>query len=176
MSGHHAVGSPPVRLTTVVIVVMGVSGSGKSTVAAPLAERLGIGLLDADDLHSRGAIDQMHRGVALTGTQRDEWMDRVVSAVERDRPVVLACSALRRDHRSRLAELSGSHLFMLDVPRHELQRRLEQRHDHFFDPGLLDDQLATLEPVRGEEPVVVLDGTRTVDDLVRHIQQTVSSP
>lgn len=153
---------------------MGVSGSGKSTVAAPLAERLGINLVDADDLHSPEVVDQMHRGIALTDAQRDEWMDRVLTAAAQQQSVVLACSALRRAHRARLAELPDAHLVMLEVPRLELSSRLAHRHGHFFDPGLLDDQLATLEPIRTGEHVLVLDGTQPVDELVRQIQQAVS--
>lgn len=149
-----------------VVVMMGVSGSGKSTVAEPLAARLDMAFLDADDLHSGAAIAQMHRGVALTPAQRDEWMERVVSTVEQRRPVVLACSGLQRRHRDLLRSLGAVHLVMLDVPADELTRRLATRKAHFFAPELLADQLTTLERPGPDEDVALLDGTRPTADLV----------
>lgn len=156
------------------VVVMGVSGSGKSTVARPLAHRLGTALLDADDVHTEEARAQMSRGVPLTDEQRDAWMERVVAAVCARAPVVLACSALRKRHRDRLRSVPDAHLFLLDVPLDELEHRVEDRPAHFFDPTLLEDQLATLERPTPDEAVTVLDGTLAPGELVDEIARLLA--
>lgn len=160
--------------SSAVVVVMGVSGSGKSTVGEHLAMRLGVGFLDADDVHSCDAVDQMSRGVPLTPRQRDEWMDRVISALRARRPVVAACSALKRRHRDRLRSLGELHIVMLDVPPGELARRLQNRTGHFFDPGLLSEQLADLERPGRDEDVMVLDGTRDPVELTDEIEDMLA--
>ncbi len=157
----------------VLIVVMGVSGSGKSTVSRALASQLDMALLDADDLHTPEARAQMARGVPLTTAQRDEWMQRVLGRVRGARSVVLACSALRKRHRDQLQSVGDTHLFLLDVPRHELEHRLSNRTGHFFDPNLLEDQLVSFEPPGTDEAVTVLDGTRSPRDVVGSIVEAL---
>ena len=158
------------------VVVGGVSGSGKTTVGSQVADRLGIDFLDADDLHSSQAVEQMHQGVGLTDVQRDEWMDRVLLAIHDHDNVVLACSALRRSHRDRLRSEVGAHIFLLDAPRAELHERLIHRHGHFFDPDLLDDQLATQQMPTPEETITVLDGSRSIEELVEDIVTSLEGP
>lgn len=155
---------------------MGVSGCGKTTVARAAARQTGVRFLDADDLHSADAVAQMHRGVPLTAEQRDAWMDRVVEATKGPSSTILACSALRRAHRERLRTHAEAYFFLLDVPVAELRRRLAQRSGHFFDPSLLDDQLATLEMPEAGERITVLDGCRPVTDLAADIERTIGRP
>lgn len=138
------------------IVVMGVSGSGKSTVAKRIADALHGTYLDADDLHPASNVHKMEHGVPLTDEDRWPWLDSVGRAIkEHDGdagPVVMACSALRRTYRDRirLAE-PGIYFVFLRGTRAELERRLQRREGHFMPASLLDSQLATLEPLSTDE-------------------------
>lgn len=140
------------------IVVMGVSGSGKSTVAAQLAARIDGGMfLDADDLHPASNVAKMSAGVPLTDVDRAGWLTsvgRAMAAVsDSGRTPVMACSALKRVYRVRiLAQEPDAFFLLLDVGRAELERRMHARRGHFMPVGLLDSQLATLEPLAGNEP------------------------
>jgi gluconokinase len=140
-----------------VVVLMGISGAGKSAVGQRLAASLGWTFVDADDLHSPQAVKRMARGVALTEADRGPWLERVADALDRRRsPVVLACSALRRQHRRRLRRGRGRVVFVhLQGDPELIARRLRARRGHFFDPGLLQSQLQTLEPPEPEEAVIV---------------------
>jgi gluconokinase len=143
------------------VVVMGVSGAGKSTVGAALAARLGVPYVDADDLHPAPNIERMRAGTPLTDADRMPWLDRVGSWLHdhADGGGVAACSALRRDYRERLLTHAGRTLFVeLDVPVEALRARLVARTDHFMPATLLESQLATLEPLAADEP-----GTRIAE-------------
>lgn len=138
------------------IVVMGVSGSGKSTVGADLAKRVGGVFLDADDLHPKANVEKMSRGIPLTDEDRAPWLDTVGKAIRQrqgeGRVVVMACSALKRKYRERIrAEMPSAFFVLLVGTREELERRLQARHGHFMPPSLLDSQLDTLEPLGSNE-------------------------
>ncbi|WP_329113439.1 gluconokinase, GntK/IdnK-type [Streptomyces sp. NBC_01353] len=144
-----------------VVLVVGVSGSGKTTVARLLADRLGRPFRDADEFHSAANRAKMAAGHALTDSDRapwleaiGEWMDREIAA---RRPAVVTCSALTRDYRDRLlAGRPGVCLVYLHGSRDLLRSRLAARHSHFFPAELLDSQLADLqEPEPDEHPLVV---------------------
>ncbi len=140
------------------IVVMGVSGSGKTTVAQALAARISGGeFLDADDFHTAANKTKMHAGIALTDVDRAPWLTAVgrgmAEATARGRVPVMACSALKRGYRLRiLAEEAGAFFVLLDVRREELARRMAQRHGHYMPASLLGSQLATLQPLEPDEP------------------------
>ncbi|MHB1593987.1 MAG: gluconokinase [Streptosporangiaceae bacterium] len=144
-----------------IVVVAGVSGSGKSTVGAMLAGRLGWDFTDGDALHSAANIDKMSRGVPLTDQDRVPWL-RAIGAWMDERAGVgksaaLACSALKRGYRDLL--LDGRPLVriaFLQVDREVVARRLAVRHGHFFDPRLLDSQFADLEPPGPDERAVTV--------------------
>jgi carbohydrate kinase (thermoresistant glucokinase family) len=144
-----------------VVIVMGVSASGKSTVAAALAGRLGVAWRDADDLHPPLNIAKMAAGIPLTDADRRPWLDRVAAelAVGRDAGgIVVACSALRRAYRERLRARCPAALFVhLDGDRLLLAQRASARKDHFMPPALLESQLATLEPLGNGEAGLVVD-------------------
>jgi len=144
------------------VVVTGVAGSGKSTVGRTAAQLLEWPFVDADDLHSAADRAAMAAGYPLHDEQRDLWIERVCHAMEQQPDVVVACSALRRRHRARLQGVGAVQMFFLDVPAEALAQRLRVRPAHFFPANLLDSQLAALEPVQPDEPVVVVDGNRPV--------------
>ena len=150
-------GMPPV-------IVMGVSGCGKSTVAAALADRLHGLYLDADDFHPASNVHKMQSGVPLTDEDRGPWLDRVGLAVheraEAGETVFMACSALKRTYRDRIRRAVPDVAFLaLVAPRDELERRLQNRHGHFMPPSLLDSQLQTLQPLSSAERGVTIDVT-----------------
>ncbi|MFP5068662.1 gluconokinase [Pseudonocardia nantongensis] len=151
------------------VVVMGVSGSGKSTVGAALATRLGVGFTDADDLHPAANVAKMHAGVPLTDDDRWPWLDAVGAELARHAGtgLVVACSALRRSYRDRLRRHAPRTLFLhLAGDRAVLAGRMGHRQGHFMPLELLDSQLDTLEPLGPDETGGTLDLAGAVDDLV----------
>jgi gluconokinase len=129
---------------------MGVSGSGKTTVAAMLAGRLATNFLEGDDLHPPANVQKMRGGTALTDEDRWPWLDAIHAALERDvaghLSAVVACSALREVYRQRLeAGLPDVGLVLLDGDPAILASRLSHRPDHFMNPALLQSQIDTLE-------------------------------
>lgn len=144
------------------IVVMGVSGSGKSTVAAALAAALGGVYLDADDLHPASNVSKMASGIPLTDEDRMPWLrvvgDALADADLRGVETVVACSALRRRYRDALRE-SAPDLFIVHLAggAELLAERLAGRADHFMPPSLLASQLSTLEPLGQDEDGMAVD-------------------
>lgn len=143
-----------------IVVMMGVSGSGKSSVGAALAERMGWPFEEGDDLHPPENRAKMSAGVPLTDADRAPWLDRIADWMHGRFGAggVVSCSALRRAYRDRLRDADPDVRFVLvDPGREELQRRLAARKGHFMPPALLDSQLATLERPDPDERVLVLD-------------------
>ena len=144
-----------------VLVVMGVSGSGKSTVAALVAERLGWMFVDGDSFHSPEHVAKMHAGQALDDSDRAPWLARIAvwiqHRLEAGESGVVVCSALRRAYRDILTHGSRRvRLVYLAGDKALIAARLAARHGHFMPPLLLDSQFATLEaPGPDEHPIVV---------------------
>jgi gluconokinase len=142
-----------------VVVVMGVSGSGKTTVGEALAAELGWDFYDADDFHPAANKEKMHAGIPLTDEDRWPWLAAIRREIERalvdGRGAVVACSALKASYRAALAGGLGSRVVfvLLDGPRQVLEERLDARTDHFMNPALLQSQIDTLE--RPEDAIVV---------------------
>lgn len=157
------------------LVIMGVSGSGKTTVAEALAARIEGGVaLDADDLHSDANRQKMHAGIPLTDLDRAPWLTAVGRAMadttRAGQVPVMACSALKRAYRLRiLAEEPGALFVLLDVDRDELDRRVHARQGHFMPASLLDSQLATLEPLAPDEPGVTVPVSGADTDVVEAV-------
>jgi gluconokinase len=156
------------------IVVMGVSGCGKSTVGTRLAQQIGATFLDADDFHPPANVRRMRAGMALTDVERAPWLDalaaRLAAAGAADEAVVLACSALKRSYRDALrrgapaltlVHLTGSPALLAE--------RITARPGHYMPPTLLPSQLATLEPPGADEHAITLDVAAATDDLVTAI-------
>lgn len=158
-------------MTASVILVMGVSGSGKSTIGMALAEALGAVFLDADAYHSQANIARMHAGHPLDDAAREPWLHRVHAAVVEERragrQVVFACSALKAAYREVLFHgIDDAVVVHLDVDRTTLDHRLRARHGHFMPAGLLDSQLADLE---APDDAIVVDASREVPEVVAEI-------
>jgi len=143
-----------------VLVVMGVSGCGKSTVAGIVAGQLGWDLEEGDDLHPDANVAKMAAGTPLTDEDRWPWLDRVAGWIrehtDAGRPGVITCSALRKVYRDRLR---GDNVIFVHLAgtRDTINRRITARHDHFMPAGLLDSQLDTLEPLEPDENALVVD-------------------
>lgn len=141
----------PVYPKVGVVVVMGVSGSGKSTVGRLLAERLGCRFVDADDLHPPANVAKMAAGQPLSDADRAPWLAAlralISRALEQDAPLVLACSALRQNYRAQLAVDPARVRFVhLAGDAALIAQRQAERRDHFMPAALLASQFATLEP------------------------------
>lgn len=138
------------------VVVMGVSGCGKTTVGMLLADRTGWPFLDADSLHPATSVAKMARGEPLTDADRWPWLDDVAAWIaarrEADEPGIVGCSALKRSYRDRLRRADPDLRFAyLGGDRAILVERLAQRHGHFFPTRLLDSQFSDLEPPTADE-------------------------
>ncbi len=157
------------------LIVMGVTGSGKTTVSALLAGRLDAVFLDGDDYHPPSNVAKMSAGEALTDADRWPWLDRLggvmEDAVAREGRVVLACSALRRTYRDRLTSACRSApLFVhLSGTRDVIHDRMTARREHFMPVTLLDSQIATLEPIEPDENAIVTPIDAPVDEVVGRI-------
>lgn len=143
-----------------VLVLMGVSGSGKSTVAGVLAGRLGWDLAEGDDLHPEANVAKMAAGQPLTDADREPWLARVAAWIRAHtdvgRPGLITCSALKRRYRD---ELRGDDVvFVYLAGTHDqIARRLAARHGHYMPASLLDSQLDTLEPPEPDENAIRVD-------------------
>jgi gluconokinase len=139
------------------IVVMGVSGSGKTTVGALLAARLQLPFSDGDDLHSEANKQKMAAGIPLEDVDRAPWLDAIVAALAGAR-MVIACSALKRRYRDRLrAGLPDVRFIYLAGTPRLLAERLRTRSHEFMPPELLESQLAILEPPGSDENALTID-------------------
>jgi gluconokinase len=152
------------------IVILGVSGSGKTTVGDALADRLHWRFTDGDDLHSVANKAKMASGTPLSDADRRGWLEAVGAAMVRataeHRDQVVACSALKCRYRDLLRCHDPDAVFVyLKVHRDALETRLTARKGHFFPPSLLQDQLDTLEEPAPSEAIVV-DGARGVEAVV----------
>ena len=147
--------------TPLVIVVMGVSGCGKSTVGRLLAERLGSVFQEGDDLHPAANVAKMRAGVSLTDEDRWPWLERVAALIEgrlaAGESGVIACSALKRAYRERLARRTGVVFVYLEVDRQTLEQRLTGRCGHYMPAALLASQLEILEEPGADERVIRVD-------------------
>jgi gluconokinase len=138
------------------LVVMGVAGSGKSTIAAALSQQLGWACAEADEFHPQSNISKMTQGIPLQDEDRWPWLqeirDWMTAQAAAGHSTVLTCSALKQTYRHLLADAEGRVLFVhLDGGADLISQRMQGREGHFMPPTLLPSQLATLEPLTGDE-------------------------
>lgn len=153
------------------LVVMGVAGSGKSSVGLALAQRLSWTFADGDDFHSEANVAKMSAGEPLTDDDRVPWLDAIVSWTAAEdaagHSTIVPCSALRRSYRDRLRAVPGRTFFVhLDGSPELLAERLDARLAHFMRAVMLASQLATLEPLGPDEPGLVVDIDADVTSIV----------
>lgn len=150
------------------IVVMGVSGCGKTTIGALVARELGLPFTDGDSLHPVENIAKMAAGTPLDDADRAPWLEIVGRELASSaNGLVVACSALKRSYRDAIRAQAPDAVFLhLDGSREVLGSRLEGRSGHFMPATLLDSQLATLEPLEADEAAVVIDISAPVAALV----------
>ena len=164
----------PQRREPSVIVVMGVSGAGKTTIAAMLAMRLGWTFEDADWFHPPANVEKMHAGKPLTDEDRWPWLRAIAEFIERTQKAgqhaVIACSALKRAYRNILiGSRREVRLVYLQGERDLIARRMTLRHGHFMPPSLLENQFATLEEPDAEEDAIVV----SIDARPREIVESI---
>jgi gluconokinase len=148
---------------------MGVSGSGKSTIGAALADRLGLPFVDGDALHPLTNLERMAAGLPLSDEDRWPWL-AAVGARLAEGDVVVACSALKRSYRDAiLAKARGAWFIHLTGSHELLDGRMQRRSDHFMPASLLESQLAALEPLAADEPGVTVENDGPVDAVVATI-------
>ena len=162
-----------------VVVVMGVSGSGKTTVAQALADAWPATFLDADDFHSAAAKARMARGEPLTDRMRAPWVRRLLAELVRrtlvGERVVLAFSGLRRQHRDMLRATGLPLKFLFLHGHHDLiASRMQARSNHYMPASLLDSQFAALQDPRGEADVVTLEIDTTPNEILARARSLVS--
>ncbi len=156
--------------TTYLIIVMGVSGCGKTTLAQSLAMHYGYTCLDADDFHSPESRDLMAQGIPLTDAQRDPWVAAIKYRLEKSTTttshVVLAFSGLKQKHRNKLREAGLRTLFLfLNGTPDAIQSRLNKRQGHFMAPQLLESQFESLENPLLEADVYLVDTQKKMDEV-----------
>jgi gluconokinase len=165
---------------TTTVVVMGVSGSGKSTVAAGLVDRLGCAFAEGDDFHPPANVAKMRAGMPLDDDDRWPWLRTLAAWIgeheQAGRNAVVTCSALKRSYRDLLRDGHPSVWFAhVTVDPDLLRQRVQKRSGHYMPPSLLDSQLATLEPLQDDEPGASISGAGTPDAVVEKLLTTLST-
>ncbi len=156
------------------VIVMGVSGSGKTTIGEALAHKLGFAFEDGDSYHPASNVTKMHSGIPLTDEDRWPWLHAIAQAIDRkaktDTPVVIACSALKRAYREVLVHgRKDVRIVYLKGSRDLIAGRLALRTDHFMPAALLDSQFATIEDPLPQERVITVDIDASVGNVVSQI-------
>lgn len=155
-------------------MIMGVSGSGKTSVGKALSDKLGWQFKDADDYHPMVNKEKMRQGFPLNDQDREPWLQilraKILSWSQDKIPTILACSALKQSYREILAEKSPVTFVYLKTERDVLQKRLESRSHEYMNPALLDSQLSTMEE---PDEALVIDGNLPIDEILVSIVQAL---
>lgn len=165
---------PETNATPYAIIVMGVSGCGKSSIGLKISQALGMPFVEGDQLHPASNVEKMSKGIPLTDDDRIPWLDLIgetmKASLDRGQGVIVSCSALKRTYRDRLREAVNGKLFFvyLSGSKELLTKRMDERKGHFMPPSLLESQLATLEVPTDEPGVVTVD----IDDTIEGIAET----
>ena len=152
------------------LVVMGVSGCGKSSVGEALAKKLNANFIDGDDLHPEANKLKMAAGIALSDEDRGPWLLEVGKALSSQPKLVVACSALKRSYRDKIRDAEPEARFIhLHGTKELLMQRVNSRENHFMPASLLDSQLATLEKINSDENGKEFDTAKPVKQIVDEV-------
>jgi gluconokinase len=158
-----------------VVVLMGVAGSGKTTIGRGLAQELGWRFYDADDFHPRANVEKMARGLPLDDDDRLPWLetlrDLIARCLDRGEDAVLACSALKESYRERLLFDERVELFYLKGDYKLIEERLERRTKHYMKPAMLESQFAALEEPAQEART--LDISAPPGEIIQTIKRSI---
>jgi gluconokinase len=159
-----------------IVIVMGVTGAGKTTVGRLLAQQLDWEFADADEFHPAANVEKIRRGIALDDSDRSPWLERLHTQIAKweaqGRSVVLACSALKRSYRQILHAGPGVKFVYLRGSRELIAGRLQARRGHFADEKILSGQFADLEE---PEDAVVVDVAGTPEEIVAEIRRKIGA-
>ena len=151
------------------VLIIGLAGSGKSTVGKSLAERLGLRYVDGDQLHPRANLEKMAKGTPLSDENRDEWVANIIAELQLG-DVVIGASLLKRPYRELINKtINRVHFVQLYAPKPVLEARLDAQVGEFSRKTLLDSQLAIFDTLQVHEPGFIVDATLPVDAIVRKI-------
>jgi gluconokinase len=161
------------------MIVMGVSGSGKSTIGQALATALGLDFVDGDDLHPRANKEKMAAGHPLDDEDRAPWLEiiaqRIGAEYAEGNPIVVACSALKRRYRTQLVSFAPETVFVHLSGQRDIVAERQAHRDHEYMPNsLLDSQFATLEPLEADERAIVVDLAQTPAEMVRFVKDKLA--
>lgn len=158
------------------IVVMGVTGCGKTTIGIALAEALGIEFIDSDGLHSEANKKKMSSGIPLTDSDREPWLQAVSKTLQNHESIVVACSALKKSYRSTIIAGAPTTKFIhLSGSKELIFARLSERSHHFMPIGLLDSQFQTLEHLDDSECGNDFDISKSIDEIVHEVVLWISN-
>ena len=167
--------NPAIAIDLTAIIIIGVSGAGKTTIASLLAKRLGFGFEDGNSFHPAANVEKMRAGIPLTDEDRVPWLtaiaERIAKLQEEGGHAVVACSALRRAYRDLLVskQRNATRFVYLKGDRELIAKRLAGRHGHFMPPTLLDSQFATLEEPTPDENAIVVSVVEPPQRIVESI-------
>jgi gluconokinase len=159
-------------------IFCGVSGSGKSTIGRLFSEKLQCDFIEGDRCHPQANIIKMSSGQPLDHEDRRQWLAVIEAdiqwSLDRNREVVITCSALKAEYRKQLTSLGRVQLVWIDVPTAILVQRLESRENHYMSTKMLASQLNTFELIKPEENIITIDGSGTTNNVVSELISTVT--
>lgn len=160
----------------VALVIMGVSGCGKSSAGEAIARQLGWALVEGDSYHSPASVAKMQAGIALTDADREGWLERLterLAQADAEHGLVLTCSALKRKYRDQLRSAQPLGFVFLQLDYETALERVQTRAGHFFSPDLVANQFTTLEDPSSEADVLTVGATMGLDEIAQRIQQWI---
>lgn len=173
--------TPPVPALPQHLVIMGISGSGKTTIASALSDKLGWAYAEADEFHPPGNIRKMAAGTPLDDDDRWPWLDSIqrwmTESAGAGRSTIVTCSALKRAYRDVLARADGRvHFIHLLGNVQLISQRVATRQGHFMPASLLASQVDTLEPLHPDEPGLAVNNTGTPDEVAEYVIRELVLP